>query len=353
MSRTTWLSAATVLLVACTDVTEPGASREAMRQSLSPRSSSGAVIYSNFGADMSFDANPAHGWTINGYLGPTIGRQAIAQQFTPASRSVFQSAQLALSAFSGPATVDVYLQKDAEGLPGDVIERMTVTGLTATPAVFTATSTLLPTLVGDRPYWLSVVAPEAGTIGSWSWNSTGDASITTFAGTQDGSPSGAWGTGPVEVTRGAFQINGKVYPGGAATPTITNVTSHVDVTLWIPCVAEDVTFSGEVHQVFEIVYNENGYHLTFHSNPQGVSGTGLTTGDKYQAAGMPTAGFGTLGTQNNTYVKPLAVFTGLNNYRYIGQGPGNNFQLHDNFHGTIDANGVVTITHDNFTYECK
>jgi hypothetical protein len=46
-----------------------------------------AVIHSNFGPGMAFDADPSHGWTINGFLGPGIGQQAIAQQFTPSAAS--------------------------------------------------------------------------------------------------------------------------------------------------------------------------------------------------------------------------------------------------------------------------
>ena len=43
----------------------------------------------------------------------------------------------------------------------------------------------------------------------------------------------------------------------------------------------------------------------------------------------------------------------MNNFRIIGQGPGNNFLVHETFHVTINANGVVTATVDNFSVECK
>jgi hypothetical protein len=45
--------------------------------------------------------------------------------------------------------------------------------------------------------------------------------------------------------------------------------------------------------------------------------------------------------------------TFINNFRIIGQGPGNNFLVHENSHVTINANGVITSFHDNFTVECK
>jgi len=95
---------------------------------------------------MTFDTNPFHGWTINGFLGPTIGQQAISQQFTPANNTRFGGAQVALGLSSGPGIVDVYLQEDLSGLPGAVIEKIPLSGLTPTPSIFTATSALMPPL---------------------------------------------------------------------------------------------------------------------------------------------------------------------------------------------------------------
>src|SRR5213596_441793 len=60
-----------------------------------------AVIYSNFGPGMAFDADPSHGWTINGFLGPGIGQQAIAQQFTPSADYTFSAAEVALVLLGG------------------------------------------------------------------------------------------------------------------------------------------------------------------------------------------------------------------------------------------------------------
>jgi hypothetical protein len=43
----------------------------------------------------------------------------------------------------------------------------------------------------------------------------------------------------------------------------------------------------------------------------------------------------------------------VNNFRIIGQGPGNNYLVHEVFHVTINANGEVTAYVDNFSIECK
>jgi hypothetical protein len=45
--------------------------------------------------------------------------------------------------------------------------------------------------------------------------------------------------------------------------------------------------------------------------------------------------------------------TFVNNFRIIGQGPGNNFLLHETFHLTVNANGELTTIHDNFSVDCK
>jgi hypothetical protein len=42
----------------------------------------------------------------------------------------------------------------------------------------------------------------------------------------------------------------------------------------------------------------------------------------------------------------------INNFRIIGQGPVNNFLVHETLHFTINADGTVTVFHDNFSV-CK
>jgi hypothetical protein len=166
------------------------------------------VVYSNFGPAMTFDADPQHAWTINGFLGVDRGQQAISQEFTPSGDSRFSAAQVALSWFQGPNSVRVFLQADANGLPGEVVEEIAVGGLSSTPAVFTASSALLPLLRKGTPYWLTVAAGGDGAVAGWDWNSTGDVSRETFASTQGGGPAGPWGHNPSPSTRSAFQVDG-------------------------------------------------------------------------------------------------------------------------------------------------
>lgn len=81
-----------------------------------------------------------------------------------------------------------------------------------------------------------------------------------------------------------------------------------------------------------------------HFQPQGISGTGLTTGDKYQATGVTQQEFNATAGLTQKFI---------NNFRMIGQGPGNNFLVHETFHVTITPNGDVTSTVDNFSVECR
>ena len=166
------------------------------------------VIYSNFGPGMAFDTDPTHSWTINGFAGPGVGQQAISQRFVPDDTATFGSAQVALSLFSGTASVAVFLQADSSGLPGAVIERMNVSGLTGAPSLFTASSVLFPQLQAGTAYWLTVVADASGVLAGWNWNAIGDIGSDNFAATQGGSPLGPWGHNPSPVIRAVFQING-------------------------------------------------------------------------------------------------------------------------------------------------
>jgi hypothetical protein len=43
----------------------------------------------------------------------------------------------------------------------------------------------------------------------------------------------------------------------------------------------------------------------------------------------------------------------VNNFRIIGQGTGNNFLVHETFHITVNADGTMTASVDNFSVDCK
>jgi hypothetical protein len=88
-----------------------------------------------------------------------------------------------------------------------------------------------------------------------------------------------------------------------------------------------------------------GFSVESHFQPQGISGVGLSSGVKYQGTGVTSSRFNIKGL-------PFTD-TFINNFRIIGQGPGNNFLLHENFHVTVNANGEMTAFVDNFRVACK
>jgi hypothetical protein len=130
-----------------------------------------------------------------------------------------------------------------------------------------------------------------------------------------------------------------------------NEKVNIDLFVSIPCAnggaGEDVQLSGFLHVLFSFTINGNNVRGKYHFQPQGISGTGLITGDKYQATG------GTQDEFKGSFVNGQYEESFVNNFRIIGQSNGNNFLIHENFHITINANGVVTTVIDNFTADCK
>jgi hypothetical protein len=130
-----------------------------------------------------------------------------------------------------------------------------------------------------------------------------------------------------------------------------NDKTDISLTVFIPCAAggagEIVDLSGPLHTLISFTINGNNVSGYFHFQPQGISGTGESTGDKYNATGV------TLESFKNSLQNGQANFTYVNNFRIIGQGAGNNYLVHETMHVTINADGTATVFHDNFSVDCK
>ncbi len=144
-------------------------------------------------------------------------------------------------------------------------------------------------------------------------------------------------------------LSAAVTANSAVTST-SSISVPIDLLVFVPCAnggaGEVIDVSGPLHIVSSFTISASGNvtdHIQF--QPQGVSGTGLSTGAKYQATGLTeeTANFRGL---------PFSS-TFVNNFYMIGQGPGNNFKVHQTVHITVDANGVLTAFVDNFSVTCK
>jgi hypothetical protein len=120
---------------------------------------------------------------------------------------------------------------------------------------------------------------------------------------------------------------------------------------FVPCAAggagELVLISGILHIQQHITINGSHATIKSHAQPQGATGVGLTTGDKYSATGV---------TQEEDGIALQASaseFTFVNNFKIIGQGPDNNLLVHQTIHETINANGDVTVVVDDTSVECR
>ncbi len=129
----------------------------------------------------------------------------------------------------------------------------------------------------------------------------------------------------------------------------SNLSVPIDFSVYIPCAdggaGEVVTLSGDLHTLLRYTESASGtIHAASHFQPQGISGVGETTGDKYQGTGVTQDEFNaTVGTEE----------TFVNNFRIIGQGPGNNVLVHSVFHITFNANGSITALVDRLSVDCR
>ena len=130
-----------------------------------------------------------------------------------------------------------------------------------------------------------------------------------------------------------------------------NDSTPLSISVFVPCAAggagEIVDLSGNLHTLITETINGNNISGVMHFQPQGVTGTGEITGLKYQGTGVTSTSF-KMSLQNGQ-----ANMTFVNRFDDIGQGPGNNFTVHETAHVTFNANGTVTVFFDNFSVDCK
>lgn len=147
----------------------------------------------------------------------------------------------------------------------------------------------------------------------------------------------------------AAALSGAVSASAQATTVTTNERVPIAVFAFVPCAndgaGELVVVTGTLHVLTHVtIDDQGGLHVRQHFQPQGVSGTGLTTGDKYQGTGVTQTEFNaTAGIEQ----------TSVNNFRIVGQGPDNNLLIHSNVHVTVTPNGDVTSVVENSSVECR
>ncbi len=130
-----------------------------------------------------------------------------------------------------------------------------------------------------------------------------------------------------------------------------NDSTPLSISVFVPCAAggagEIVDLSGPLHVLLTFTINGNNLSGRQQFQPQGISGTGETTGLRYQATGLTATSFA------GSLVNGQFTQTFINRFDIIGQGPNNNFTVHETAHVTFNANGTVTVFFDNFSVDCK
>jgi hypothetical protein len=127
---------------------------------------------------------------------------------------------------------------------------------------------------------------------------------------------------------------------GAAT-----TTQRVPVDFIAAGCGEDIHLTGTILTSTTVTPNHGGgFLVAFHSNPQGVTGVGLTSGALYHGTGV---------TRETTTVNGASTDTFVNSFKLIGPGSTPNSLETDVFHVTIDANGNVTSVVASTTIKCQ
>ena len=129
-----------------------------------------------------------------------------------------------------------------------------------------------------------------------------------------------------------------IAPGAQAAVT-ENVSVPFNLSLTLPCNFDTVALTGTVHTLASFTFSNDNSHFSADMlfNHQGVSGTDLTTGAKYQATG------GSHDQISNNLVNGQEQISVRDNFQLIGQGSAPNVAFDEEGHLTINANGDFTV----------
>ena len=137
-----------------------------------------------------------------------------------------------------------------------------------------------------------------------------------------------------------------IAPGARAAVT-ENISVPINLSLTIPCNGDTVELTGSTHILTSVTINGNHFSADMLFQRQGVSGTDLTTGAKYQGTGVSHVQF------SDNFVNGQRQFTTADSFQFIGQGSAPNLVFDEEGHLTFNANGDVTADFSNpFSISC-
>jgi len=150
------------------------------------------------------------------------------------------------------------------------------------------------------------------------------------------------------ITAGVFVLGNII-----CAPLMAERTSTLDSPLEMvmpsnSCTNQPIALHGTVHSFISVTSNANSSHLEMHTNTQGVSGTGLVDGVKYNLVNGAN-----LQVNFNGNSGPQMEMMMNTDYDMISQGSAPNLRARLVIHFTIDAKGTVTATFVKGSTICK
>src|SRR6476660_7748653 len=120
---------------------------------------------------------------------------------------------------------------------------------------------------------------------------------------------------------------------------------NISFTVSVPCanngIGEDVFFEGTLHETFYVTVNNNKFLLKIIADAREITGTGQTTGNKYQATGEIEQAI------NQSFINGQFTTPYVNNFKIIGPEK-NNYLIREDAHITVNVNGTATAYIDKF-----
>jgi hypothetical protein len=121
-------------------------------------------------------------------------------------------------------------------------------------------------------------------------------------------------------------------------------------TVHLPCaldgVGEDVTASGTILFQSHVVIDRSGkWHYSWMGTPQGLTGTGVTSGEVYHFTGVTRL------NESGNGLPYTATYRNI--FHIVGPHTGTNAVVHELWHITIRPDGTTAVVIDKATGQCQ
>ncbi len=135
-------------------------------------------------------------------------------------------------------------------------------------------------------------------------------------------------------------------PNNQTPPVISNQTVPLSGTVVNACNGESVTYTGEEHLLFRLVFDQNGgIHMGFNQNAH-AAGVGSITGANYSL--NYTEG----GSVTSSFPPPFS-FTTVSHQNFLGRRNVPAFLLHATYSMSVGTEGNLFATVVNMRTECR